>query len=172
MKEFPGSQLLFTDTDSLCYSIPTEDYYQDLITKGLLHYFDTSDYPPNHPCYSTANKKVIGKFKDETETREPLEFIGLRSKMYSLKIDNGVEKKTAKGVKKNVIKKVIKHSDFKETLLDEEQMRHSMNCIRSQLHQLYSVKVTKTSLSCFDNKRYIHDNGISSYAYGHYKIDN
>lgn len=170
LKEFPGSQLLFTDTDSLCYSIPTKDYYKDLVDKNLLHHFDTSDYPPGHPCHSLENKKVIGKFKDETETKEPIEFVGLRSKMYSLKIDNGVEKKTAKGVKRNVIKKVIKHSDFKKTLLDEEQMTHSMNCIRSQLHQLYSVKVTKTSLSCFDNKRYIHENGISSYAYGHYKI--
>lgn len=27
--------------------------------------FDTSDYPANHPLYSTRNKKVIGKMKDE-----------------------------------------------------------------------------------------------------------
>ena len=32
------------------------------------------------------------------------EFIGLRSKMYSIKLDNDIEKKTAKGIVKSVIK--------------------------------------------------------------------
>jgi hypothetical protein len=27
-------------------------------------YFDTSDYPKDHPCYSDIFKKVIGKFKE------------------------------------------------------------------------------------------------------------
>ena len=45
-----------------------------------------------------------------------------------------------------------------------------MKTIRSQRHQLGSYEINKVSLSCFDDKRYIHDNGTSSYAYGHYKI--
>ena len=39
-----------------------------------------------------------------------------------------------------------------------------------QRHQLGSYGINKVSLSCFDDKCYIHDNGTSSYAYGHYKI--
>ena len=49
-------------------------------------------------------------------------------------------------------------------------MHHKMKTIRSQRHQLGSYEINKVSLSCFDDKRYIHDNGASSYAYGHYKI--
>ena len=47
-----------------------------------------------------------------------------------------------------------------------------MKTIRSQNHQLGSYKINKVSLSCFDDKRYILENGITSYAYGHYKIKN
>ena len=78
--------------------------------------------------------------------------------------------KTAKGIKKNVIKSNIKHEDYKNVLLINEQLHHKMKSIRSQKHQLRSYEINKVSLSCFDDKRYIHDNGISSYAYGHYKI--
>jgi len=59
-----NAQLLFTNTDSLCYSIYTEDVYQDMIKDK--HLFDTSEYDSEHPLYSTKNKKVLGKMKDET----------------------------------------------------------------------------------------------------------
>ena len=45
-----------------------------------------------------------------------------------------------------------------------------MKTLRSQDHQLRSCEINKISLSCFDDKRYIHDKWIDSYAYGHYKI--
>ena len=49
-------------------------------------------------------------------------------------------------------------------------MRHKMKTIRSQRHQLGSYEINKVSLSCFDDKRHIHDNGTSNDAYRHYKI--
>ena len=49
-------------------------------------------------------KKVIGKFKDEAAGKPILEFVGLKSKMYSYKIGEEEHKK-AKGVKKNVVKR-------------------------------------------------------------------
>ena len=45
-----------------------------------------------------------------------------------------------------------------------------MNVIRSHLHEIYTEEVNKITLSAYDDKRYILDNGISSYAYGHYMI--
>ena len=80
--------------------------------------------------------------------------------------------KTAKGIKKNVIKNDIKHENYKQTLFNEEQMHHKMKTIRSQRHQLGIYEINKVSLSCFDDKRYILENGIKSYAYGHYLIKN
>ena len=79
--------------------------------------------------------------------------------------------KTAKGIEKNVIKNNIKHKDYKNVLLNNEQLHHKMKTIRSLKHQLGSYEINKVSLSCFDDKCYIHDNGISSYAYGNYKIE-
>ena len=73
-------------------------------------------------------------------------------------------------LKKNVIKNNIKHEDYKNMLMNIEQMHHKIKTIRGQRHQLGSYEINKVSLSCFDDKRYIHDNGMSTYAYGHYKI--
>ena len=47
-----------------------------------------------------------------------------------------------------------------------------MKTIRSEKHQLGSFELNKISLSCFDDKRFIHQNGITSYAYGHQAIKN
>ena len=45
-----------------------------------------------------------------------------------------------------------------------------MKTIRSNHHVVSSYEINKISLSCFDDKRYILDDGITSYAYGHYLI--
>ena len=91
--------------------------------------------------------------------------------MYSYVKDNEKGGKTAKGIKKNVIKNNIKHEDYKNILMNNEQMHHKIKTIRSQRHQLGSYEINKVSLSCFDDKCYIHDNGMNSYACGHYKIE-
>ena len=90
--------------------------------------------------------------------------------LYSYMKDNDEGGKTAKGIKKNIITKNIKHEDYKEVLFNNKQMYHTMKTIRSNKHKLGSFELNKISLSCFDDKRFIHQNGTRSYAYGHYKI--
>ena len=162
------AKLLFTDTDSLTYEIETKDAYADFWKNK--DKFDNSDYNKESPFYNDSNKKVIGKFKDESAGIPITEFIGLRSKMYSYVKDNERTARTAKGIKKQVIIKDIKHEDYKEVLFNNKQMHHTIKTIRSNNHQLGSFELNKISLSCFDDKRFIHQNGITSYAYGHYKI--
>ena len=162
------AKLLFTDTDSLTYEIEAEDVYQDFFNDK--DKFDNSDYPESSPYFDKTNKKVIGVFKDEASSIPIIEFVGLRSKMYSYMKDNDQVGKTAKGIKKNIIKKDITHENYKQTLFENKQMHHKMKTIRSQNHELGSYEINKVSLSCFDDKRYIHNNGVTSYAYGHYKI--
>ena len=162
------AKLLFTDTDSLTYEIEAKDVYKDFFKDK--DKFDNSDYPEYSPYYYKLNKKVIGKFKDEAAGIPINEFVGLRSKMYSYIKDNNKGGKTAKGIKKNVIKNNIMHDDYKETLLNNKQIYHKMKTIRSENHQLGSYELNKVSLSCFDDKRYIHEDGINSYAYGHKNI--
>ena len=52
--------------------------------------------------------------------------------MYSYIKDNQTGGKTAKGIKKNVIKKNIQHENYKETLFNNKQLHHKMKTIRSQ----------------------------------------
>ena len=105
-----------------------------------------------HHIICNANKKVIGKFKDEACGVPITELIGLKSKMYSYVKDNEKGGRTTKGIKKNVIKNNIKHEDYKNMLINNKQMHHKMKTIRSQRHQLGSYEINKVSLSCFDDK--------------------
>ena len=162
------AKLLFTDTDSLTYEIEAEDVYQDFWNDK--DRFDNSDYPENSPYFDKTNKKVIGKFKDEAAGIPITEFVGLRSKMYSYVKDNQKVGKTAKGIKKNIIKNNIKHEDYKNVLNNNKQIHHTMKTIRSINHQLGSYELNKVSLSCFDDKQYIANDGINSFSYGHYAI--
>ena len=162
------ARLLFTDTDSLTYEIEADDVYQDFWNDK--DKFDNSDYPESSPYFNKTNKKVIGKFKDEAAGVPICEFVGLRSKMYSYIKDDNKGGKTAKGIKKNIIKNNITHENYKYILFNDEQMYHKMKTIRSESHELNSYEINKVSLSCFDDKRYIHEDGKTSYAYGHSSI--
>ena len=168
-KKYPASQLLFTDTDSLFYHIKSEkDIYEEFwVDKEL---FDNSDYPKSSRYFSNDNKKVIGKFKDEASGKPIIEFVGLKSKMYSYNVLDKGEQKKAKGVKTNVVEKDIKHSDYLDVLNNNKTMHHQMNSIRSEYDQINSYHLNKISLSPYDDKRYLLDDGITSYAYGNYSI--
>ena len=76
------ARLLFTNTDSLTYEIEAEDVYKDFWNdKDMFH---NSDYPESSPYYCNVNKEIIGKIKDEACDIPITEFIGLKSKMYSM----------------------------------------------------------------------------------------
>ena len=136
---------LFTYTDSLIYEIEAEDVCKDFWNDKDM--FDNSDYLENSPYYCNASKKVIGKFKDEACEVPIVEFIGLKAKIYSYVKDNEKGGKTAKGIKKNVIKNNIKHEDYKNVLLNNEQLHHKMETMRSQKHQLGSYEINNHSVA-------------------------
>ena len=159
-------QLLYTDTDSLLLEIQTENVYEDM-GAGL---YDTSDYPKDHPQYSAKNKKVVGKMKDECAGRLIAEYVGLRPKMYSILEADGRNIKKAKGVKKSVVRKNIYHDQYRETLLDKKTFRHGMDVLRSERHHIYGQHLNKISLSPFDSKRWISENGVDTLAYGHEEL--
>lgn len=92
------AKLLFTDADSLFYEIETKDANKNFwVNKNM---FDNSGYPTDSPYHDVKNKNVIERFIDEAAGVPIVEFVGLRSKMYSYLKDNGKNEKTAKGVKK------------------------------------------------------------------------
>ena len=97
LKTFNAS-LLFTDTDSLVYEIK-DGYVYDQCFKDK-HWFDFSGYSKDSVYYCDLNKKVLGKMKDEFNGVKIVEFVGLKSKMYSLIARNDKEVNKAKGVNK------------------------------------------------------------------------
>ena len=144
--------MLFTDIDSLVYEIETNDVYQDFYEDEYL--LDFSDYPKDSKFFDPVNKKVVGKMKDEFKGKIVREFIGLRSKMYSLIYVDNEENKKAKGVNKNVVKN-IRHKEYVDVLFNIKMIRDKMKIIQSKLHKIGTYEVSKISLSCFDDKRYI-----------------
>ena len=97
--------LLFTDTDSFCCEIRTRDLNDDFA--DMVDELDTSNFDCAHPLYSQTNRRVLGKFKSETGSTAPKEFVGLRAKMYSLWTPGAPSKyhKKAKGIQKHYVKK-------------------------------------------------------------------
>ena len=84
--------------------------------------------------------------------------------MYSLIAADNEDNKKAKGVNKNGVKK-IRHKKIVDILFDKKIMRHKMERIQSKLHRIGTYDVFKISLSCFDDKRYILDDGINNWNY-------
>ena len=75
--------MLFTDTDSLAFEIKSKNVYEEFCKWKDL--FDFSNYSKDSRFYNESNKKVIGKMKDEYSGVIIDEFIGLKSKVYSIK---------------------------------------------------------------------------------------
>ena len=161
--------LLFTDTDSLCYSIETPDLYKDM--EAMLDIFDTSNFEVGHALRRKDNENVLGKFKSETGSLAPSEFVGLRPKMYSLLLSKADKPKiTAKGVKRGFVSKHVKHEQFVETLRSRVPTTAKFHAFRSTAQVMRTLEVSKLCLSAYDDKRYLLADGYHSYAYGHFRI--
>lgn len=160
-------QLLMTDTDSFVYKIKTDDFYQDMFNND--DYYDMSEYPKESDFYNDRNKKVLGKFKDETPSGVITNFIGIRSKVYTIKTDKKVIKK-AKGVSKVVVDKNIGFDDYKDCVLEDKNVYRPINSIRTNNLRNYSIMQNKLALSNKDDKR-VWDS-TKSRAYGHWRNEN
>ena len=145
------SKLLFTDTDTSMYAIKAVDFYEDYSAKSK--YRDDS------------NKLVNGKMKDEIDGVAIKEFVGLKPKMYSFLTDHNREHKKGKGMNRNVA--TIIHNEYKDVLLNNKCLRHSMNRIQSTDHSIRTYEISKSSSSCFDNKIYIQNNGYEGLTLGY-----
>ena len=130
------------------YEVQTNDFYQDMLE--FRDFFDLSDYAPESHFYDPTNKKVIGKFKDETKGDPILEFIGLRPKMYSfqtVKMDvdsrEGAkieEKHRAKGIARAVAAR-LRHSDYLKQFEAPEENYLVNRRLGAKLHRIHGIEV-------------------------------
>ena len=56
---------------------------------------------------------------------------------------------------------------FKDVLFNEIIIRHKMKIIQSKKHKFGTYEIDKISLSCFDDKRYVLDDGSRTLACFH-----
>lgn len=160
-------RLLFTDTDSFLFSIKTNDLYEDL--EKIKHHMDTSNYPPDHPLYDASKKFVAGQMKDEYPPPHKIavEFVGLKSKMYSVLDVNDERKIRAKGIPKASLHHV-NHESYVHCLKTSSKLTSKIRAIRSYDHKMFTVKMNKSSLNPFCDKRHVLGCGIKTRAHGHF----
>ena len=135
--------------------------------KELFHF---SGYSRDSSYYNTNNMKKIGKMKDEMGGVTLAELVGLIGKIYLVLVENGKERKRAKGVNKTVVKHEIKHLNYLDCLKNEIIYTHEMKVIRSSKHNIYTIEQGKKSLVPYGDNRYLMNDGINTLLYGHYKI--
>ena len=154
------AELLFTDTDSLVQKMFVKSFLSGKICLTLVII---------QKIFNETNKKVIAKMKDEFDGVIVTEFLGLMSKMYSMKKIDGKEYNTAKGVSI-----ATEFDKFIDVLFNKKIIRHRMKRIQTKKHKLGTNEIDKISLSCFDDKRYVfvdesynlsyfHKNSVTSY---------
>ena len=101
-----------------------------------------------------------GKIKDESKTKIIGKFVGLKSKMYSMKNIDVKESNTEKGVKLQ-----LSLINLKTLYLIKKVLRHKMKTIRGKNHKLGRYEINKISLSCLDHKIFVLDDEIHTLTY-------
>ena len=108
---------------------------------------------------------------DETFPARILEYVGLRSKMYSILTvqPDGArkEKRKIKGVPKKAVTNV-RHLEYREVLEEGSERRAAFAQLRSRAHEIAVETVEKKSLSPFNDKVYGLD-AHNSHTLGHWR---
>jgi hypothetical protein len=178
-----GVKLLYSDTDSLALEIKTFDILADL--QNLEPNMDFSNLHKNHPLFSSANRALLFKFKEEFSLTPISRLCALKSKVYSFETActhkigmnskarcfecgnneftgknfnklKGIQKKTAREIHFEKYLKCVKSANFQRDLVYQ---------ISSKKQKLTTNVVNKISLSSFCDKRFILNCGIHSFPY-------
>ena len=75
---------------------------------------------------------------------------------------DGKGSNSAKGV--NI---ATEFNEFRGTLFNKKVVRHKIKRIQGKKHKIGTYEINKMSLSCFDDKRFVLDDGIHTVAYFH-----
>ena len=60
-----------------------------------------------------------------------------------------------------------KFIEFKDVLFNKKIIRHKVKKIQAKKHKIGTYEIDKISLSCFDDKRQVLDDGVHTLAYFH-----
>lgn len=171
----PNSKLTLgmSDTDSFIFKTDNKEAFWQHVNPIM----DYSNYDPNHPKFDLSKKAKLGFIKDEFCGKFKCEeFVGLRSKTYSLLLSDpltksNIEKKVCKGVGRLAIKNRLSFDQYKSCLFEQKLFFHQFFSIRTTKHVVKTINIKKKSLSFLDTKRYLLNCGIHSIPYGSYLVN-
>ena len=128
-------------TDSLTYQVKSKDVYEEFLNHK--HVFDFRNYPKDSKFFDLTNKNVIGKMKDEKRRKINDEFVGLKSKMYSIKNIVGKESNTGKGV--NI---ATEFNEFKAKSINMELRKLTKyHCLFSMINDTFkTIALTRSHI--------------------------
>lgn len=176
----PGTNLIYSDTDSLILSTP---FRPDSFFDRISHIVDYSNYPTTHKKYSQENKNALNFVKDECKgTHYISEWAALRPKNYSIKLKpfqksgSQFEKIRCKGVSlKKLVDGALSFNDYLRVLKTNITIEREQVKIISKNHKLTTCTQRKTCLNSLETKRFWKNCGIHSFAHGNkyrYKQEN
>ena len=154
-------KMIYTDTDSFIFQTEgIEDFYAEM--KKYPQIFDFSNFPEDHPLYSPHSE--VGMLKLE-HVRPISEVVAIRSKMYSILLDNNEQSCTAKGTKK-AAQKTLLHDMYKSVVFEGCSFRRNNFSLRTRDHVNGLECLNKIALSPFNDKNFMKEDG-SLLPWGH-----
>ena len=168
-KLYDQVRLCMTDTDSYILEIKDKNFIKKRRYQNKT-YMDTSEFPTHSSLKNMDHCKKLGYFKDETykgkDAQYVNEFVGIRSKMYCLKLENGDCKKAMKGIKD---RKHLNYAEFMKALVNRQSFYCTNRNIQILDYRPCTKKGIKVALNGEDDKRFILYSGLDSSAIGHYQ---
>jgi hypothetical protein len=146
----PDIKLLYMDTDSFFLWNPTPIDYAEIAGTG------------------------IGMFKDEMPDETITKVIALAPKSYAVEVENTKVSIAMKGIPKKAVDSDgngIGINAFEGAFQHIEQPKVSSYSLRSKDHTVRCIKTTKKSVSGYDDKRHVLEDGVHTLAHGHYRIN-
>ena len=72
-------------------------------------------------------------------------------------------------IQRKVVNIATEFNEFKDAF-NKKIIRHKMKRIEKKQHKIKTYEINKISLSCFDNKRFILDDGIHTLVHYHNEL--
>lgn len=167
--------LCMTDTDSLLYSVETDDIFNDLANGICKNWIDGSNLNIKElEKYDIEGKNcrpgTLNKLKFEEQNGKNLytitRFVGLKAKCYAYEKEKYIDKtkkydNRCKGVMKEVSKTM--NFDLYKNFVDGERDKaiYDIYHIRSFNQSMFTCKESKIGLSFLDDKRYFINNYVT-----------
>ena len=145
------AKLCYTDTDSFVINIITEDFFED-ISDDVEGWLGTSSYVDKRPLAIGKNKRVPDLFNDELGGKIIKEVVALRPKTWAYLMDDGSDKKKAKGTKECIIKRELMFENYKDCLFNEKTIFKKQQRFKSYYHDAFTEEINKVALSSNDEK--------------------